>query len=322
MSSTSKSRVKNKRVAKEQKTSSKATGTVNGAGGMTASAYNPILGTFHNLETSAASFAPSSHINGHFRNMDESDEHSGSSHGSGGEFDSASNNDNRSVESEELKEKPPNLPARQDMTPGTDNDKREKIRHKNERKHQRQKERRAQELYDRCSSYLMSRKLEALAQQLVGMGFSAERATVALMLNEGKVEEAVAWLFEGGEETDKQMDKSLDAGGNLKIDISQELARISELEIQFKCSKQEVERAIVSCEGDLDKAEETLRAHKQDLPQAMPPKSEETSNPPSVSNGKVYHSSLRPQLKSGSSSSISQQGREEKDFNYAKPAVQ
>ncbi|GJW18408.1 UBA-like protein [Tanacetum coccineum] len=47
------------------------------------------------------------------------------------------------------------------------------------------------------SGYLMSRKLEGLAQQLVAMRFSYERATMAIILNEGKVEQSVAWLFEG-----------------------------------------------------------------------------------------------------------------------------
>ncbi|GJR46054.1 UBA-like protein [Tanacetum coccineum] len=66
------------------------------------------------------------------------------------------------------------------------------------KRHQRQKERRAQELHERCSGYLMSRKLEGLAQQLVTIRFSYERATMAIILNEGKVEQSVAWLFEGG----------------------------------------------------------------------------------------------------------------------------
>ncbi|KAK6144133.1 hypothetical protein DH2020_020953 [Rehmannia glutinosa] len=101
--------------------------------------------------------------------------------------------------------------------PGADNDKREKIRQKNE-KHQRQKERRAQELHERCSGYLMSRKLEALAQQIVAMG--------------GR-------------------------------------------------------KNYVSFEGDLDKAEEILKAQKEE-----PFKPEETGDPPTK--------------------------RDEKDFNYTK----
>ncbi|GAB4855938.1 hypothetical protein Ancab_024578 [Ancistrocladus abbreviatus] len=323
MSSTSKSKSKEKRTGKEQKASSKASGTVNAASGMPASAYNPILGTFHTLDTSSTSSSPVLHVNGRFRNIDESDDHSGSTHGSGADYDSASNNDSRSVESEEHKEKPPNVSTRQETIPGADNDKREKIRQKNERKHQRQKERRAQELHERCSGYLMSMKLEALAQKLVGMGFSAERATMALILNEGRVEEAVAWLFEGGEEVDAQKDQNLDTGGNLKIDISEELARIAEMEIRFKCSKQDVERAVVACEGDLDKAEETLRAQKQDSASALL-KSEETIDPPSVSNGKislaVNPNSAKAQPKP-SSTSLVQQRRDEKDFNYTKTAV-
>jgi len=82
-----------------------------------------------------------------------------------------------------------------ESVPGADNDKQEKIRQKNERKHQRQEDRRAQELHERCIGHLMSRKLETFSQQLIVMGFSYERATMALISNEGRVEESVEWLF-------------------------------------------------------------------------------------------------------------------------------
>lgn len=324
MSSVSKSKSKDKRVAKEPKTPSKSCATVNGGTGLPASAYNPLLGTFHTLEASSPSLAQTLHVNGRFRNIDDPDDHSGSTHGSGADYDSASNNDSRSVESEEHnKDRTSNGPTKQEVIPGADNDKREKIRQKNERKHQRQKERRAQELHERCSGYLMSRKLEALAQQLVAMGFTHERATMALILNEGKVEEAVAWLFEGGEDADKHKDQNLDSGNNLKIDISEELAQIAELEIKFKCSKQDVERAIVGSEGDMEKAEETLRSQKQDPSSALP-KPEETGDPPTISNGKVSvainQSNIRLQLKPNSVSLIPHR-KDDKDFNYTKAAV-
>uniref|UniRef100_A0A7C9ELG7 UBA domain-containing protein n=1 Tax=Opuntia streptacantha TaxID=393608 RepID=A0A7C9ELG7_OPUST len=323
MSSVSKSKSKDKRVVKEQKTPVKSSATVNGGSGLPASAYNPLLGTFHTLEASSPSLTPTLHVNGRFRNMDDPDDHSGSTHGSGADYDSASNNDSRSVESEEHnKERTSNGPTKQEVIPGADNDKREKIRQKNERKHQRQKERRAQELHERCSGYLMSRKLEALAQQLVAMGFTHERATMALILNEGKVEEAVAWLFEGGEDADKHKDQNLDTGSNLKIDISEELALIAELEIKFKCSKQDVERAIVACEGDMEKAEETLRSQKQDPPSALP-KPEETGDPPTISNVKVSaavnQSNMRLQSKPNSASIA--QRKDDKDFNYTKAGL-
>ncbi|GJY63956.1 UBA-like protein [Tanacetum coccineum] len=49
------------------------------------------------------------------------------------------------------------------------------------------------------------KKLEGLAQQLVAMIFSYERATMAIILNEGKVEQSVAWLFEGGKVKQQQV---------------------------------------------------------------------------------------------------------------------
>ncbi|OMO62020.1 hypothetical protein COLO4_33266 [Corchorus olitorius] len=324
MSPASKSKSKDKKAGKEaQKASSKPTGPANAGSGVPASAYNPLLGTFHTIETVPSSSASSLQTNGRFRNIDETDEHLGGSVGAGVEYDSVSNNGSWSGESEDHKEKTSNPPARLEVIPGADNDKREKIRQKNERKHQRQKERRAQELHERCSGYLMSRKLEALAQQLVAMGFSHDRATMALILNEGKVEESVAWLFEGGEEAVKHKDSTI-GGGNLKIDISEELARIADMEIRNKCSKQEVERAIVAAEGDLEKAAEALRTSKQDPP-SDPPRVEETCDPLTGCSNKVsvaasQNLSVRPQPKPNLSPAT-QQRRDDKDFNYTKAAV-
>lgn len=321
MSPASRSKSKDKKATKEsQKASSKASVPASAGSGIPASAYNPVLGTFHTLELSPTSSASTIQTNGRFRNIDESDEHSGSSLAAGVEYDSVSNNGSWSGESEDHKEKTSNLPVRQETIPGADNDKREKIRQKNEKKHQRQKERRAQELYERCSGYLMSRKLEALAQQLVAMGFSQERATMALILNEGRVEESVAWLFEGGEEADNFRDQNL-GGSNLKIDISEEFAQIADMETRYKCSKQEVERAVVACEGDLDKAAESLKTLKLDPP-PVPPKPEETGDPPTVANGKLSiaaSQNLRPQSKS--LPPTIQQRRDDKDFNYTKQTV-
>ncbi|GLT55643.1 hypothetical protein SLA2020_287460 [Shorea laevis] len=324
MSPASKSKSKEKKAGKDsQKTPPKPSVPANAGSGVPASAYNPLSGTFHSLDSVPSSSASPLQNNGRFQNIEETDDHSGGSLGAGVEYDSVSNNGSWSGESEDHhKEKTSNPPSRQEAIPGADNDKREKVRQKNERKHQRQKERRAQELHDRCSGYLMSRKLEALAQQLVAMGFSHERATMALILNEGKVEESVAWLFEGGEDADKHRESTV-GGGNLKIDISEELAQIADLEIRYKCTKQEVERAVVAAEGDLQKAAEALRAMKQDLPSA-PPKPEETGDPPTAGNMKVLVGAGqglagRPQPKLNPSPAT-QQRRDEKDFNYTKTA--
>ncbi|KZV23141.1 hypothetical protein F511_24975 [Dorcoceras hygrometricum] len=321
MSPASKSKSKDKKAGKEPpKGSSKSSGHVNTSSGISATRYNPLLGAIQTFETTPGTSASLFHGNGRFRNIDDMDDQIGNSFGTGTEYDSVSNNGSWSGESEDHKEKAPQPVPRQESVPGAENDKREKIRQKNEKKHQRQKERRAQELHERCSGYLMSRKLEALAQQLVAMGFSQERATMALILNEGRVEESVAWLFEGGEE-DKHREHNLDGGGNLKIDISEELARISDMEIRYKASKQEVERAVVSSEGDLDMAEETLKTQKQEPP-ATPPKPEAISDPPTVANGKVpmtlIQNAVRGQVRP-TSSGIQQ--RDEKDFNYTKVAV-
>lgn len=319
----SRSKSKDKRAGKEpQKASSKPSAPPSTGSGTPTSGYNPLLGTFHTLETASVSSASTLNSNGRFRNIDDTDENSGSSPGTGFEYDAISNNDSWSGESEDHKEKTSNPTGKQGTIPGADNDKREKIRQKNERKHLRQKERRAQDLHERCSGYLMSRKLEVLAQQLVTMGFSSERATMALILNEGKVEESVAWLFEGGEEADNHKGQNLDGGSNLKIDIAEELAKIADMEIKYNCLRQDVERAIVAGEGDLEKAAETLRAQRHDPPAT--PKPEATGDPPNINNGRpsvaVTQNLLRAQSKSNSSSTI-QTRKEEKDFNYTKTAV-
>ncbi|KAH6774848.1 hypothetical protein C2S52_002152 [Perilla frutescens var. hirtella] len=320
MSPASRSKSKDKKSVKEPpKSSLKPSTHASISTGTPASGYNPVLGTFHTFEAAPVPSASPLHVNGRFRNIDDTDDHNGNSTGAGIEYDSVSNNGSWSGESEDHKEKSSQSLPRQDTIPGADNDKREKIRQKNERKHQRQKERRAQELHERCNGYLMSRKLEALAQQLVAMGFSQERATMALILNEGRVEESVAWLFEGGEE-DKKMEHNLDGGGNLKIDISEELARMTDLEIRYKASKQEVERAVVSCEGDLEKAEETMKAQREEPP-ATPPMPEENDDTPTFTNSKlpvaINQNSLRTQPRSTSSTSLEQK-RDDRDFNYTK----
>lgn len=271
MSTVSKTKSRDKKVMNDsQKTPSKASGSMG--------AYNPLLGTFQTVESLSATGSSSLHNNGRFRNIDESDS-------TGADCDSVSNNGSWSGDSEDHKEKAPSTAAKQEIIPGADNEKREKMRLKNERKHQRQKEKRAQELHERCCQFLMSRKLEVLAQQLIAMGIAHERATYALMLNEGKIEESINWLFDDGGA--KVADKKLvPTSGNLKLDISQELGRILEFETKYKYTKQDVERAVVTAEGDIEKAEESLSRQKQDQSTASR-KPEDISDNTSVNNNKV-----------------------------------
>ncbi|PQP93903.1 uncharacterized protein Pyn_07300 [Prunus yedoensis var. nudiflora] len=128
-----------------------STGPANASTGIPASAYNPLLGTFHTLELSPTPSASPLHSHSRFRNIDETDDHSGGSVAPGAEYGSVSNNGSWSGESEDHKDKASYPPTKQEAVPAADNDKREKIRQKNERKQQRQKERRAQELHEQCS---------------------------------------------------------------------------------------------------------------------------------------------------------------------------
>ncbi|KAJ8505857.1 hypothetical protein OPV22_006743 [Ensete ventricosum] len=330
MSPATKSKSKDKlaaKAAKEQaKVSSKhSSALLNYGNGAPSNAYNPDSGTFHNFDTMPSGSLPTGQNNGHFRTIDETEEHSGSSSGTTGEFDSISNHNGYSGESEDQKEKnATSNAARIESVLGCDTDKRDKIRQKNEKKHQRQKERRAQELHERCSGYLMSRKLEMLSQKLVAMGFSSEQATMALIQNEGRVEESIMWLLERSEESKQQIAANIDTGANLKIDITTELTKISDMEVKFKCTKQEVERAVVACEGDLEKAEGTLKTQKQE-PKIAPSKLEETGDPvaPSGLDFKmvipIQNAALRPQHKVVLASvGGQQQRRDERDLNYIK----
>ncbi|CAL9078106.1 unnamed protein product [Musa textilis] len=330
MSPASKSKSKDKlaaKAAKEQaKVSSKPSLAPSYGNGSSSNAYNPDSGTFHTFDAASSGSLPAAgQLNGHFGTIDETEEHSGSSLGTTGEFDSMSNHNGYSGESEDQKEKSTtNNAVRVESVPGCDTDKREKTRQKNEKKHQRQKERRAQELHERCCGYLMSRKLEMLSQKLVAMGFSSEQATMALIQNEGRVEESIAWLLEGSEESKQQIAANIDSSVNLKIDITAELAEISDMVAKFKCTKQEVERAVVACEGDLEKAEETLKAQKQD-PKSSPLKSEETGDSATASdldNNKIVmplqNATSRHQQKGLASVGTQQQRRDERDPNHLK----
>jgi hypothetical protein len=296
-----------------------------GGSGALASAYNPVSGTFHALDSTDPSTLLLNPVK--FHSIDEPDDHSPTSHG---DFDSASNHDSCSGESEDTVPKANGNGSgvattghsRTDSVPGCDSEKREKIRQKNEKKHQRQRERRAQELHEKCSGYLMSRKLESLSQQLVAMGFSQEQATMALIQNEGRVEESVAWLFEGGEDS-RQPEGSapdLHCGVGLKIDITDELAKIVELERRYKCTKQEVERAVVACEGDLVKAEENLKSQKQEAAAVAAAARPKTPPIPSKPEEMAMHVSanqrLPVQTKVAVQPPLQQQRRVERDFNY------
>nr|VDC86021.1 unnamed protein product [Brassica oleracea] len=272
MSTVSKTKSRDKKIVNDsQKATSQASGSI---GATTGGAYNLLLGTVESTLSSSL------HNNGRFRSIDDSDS-------TGADCDSVSNNGSWSGDSEDHKEKvpPTTATAKQEAIPGAadDDNKREKMRLKNERKHQRQKEKRAQELHERCCQFLMSRKLEVLVQQVqvIVMGISHERATYALMLNEGKLEESVNWLLDasGTSVADTKLDP---AYGSLKLDISQELGRILELEREYKCAKQDVEKAVVTAEGDIEKAEESLRRQKEEQSTASV-KAEDVSDNASVS---------------------------------------
>nr|ACJ85776.1 unknown [Medicago truncatula]AFK46316.1 unknown [Medicago truncatula] len=166
----SKSKSKAKAAKEQQKTSPKTSGSTNDESSIPSSACD--------LETSLVDSSSIVNDNSQFAKINETDDHSISPQGTVSEYDSVSNNGSCSGESEDTKEKAANSSTRLEFIPGCDNDRRDKIRLKNERKHQRQRERRAHELHERCVAYLMSRKLEKLVQKLVAMGFTTERATL------------------------------------------------------------------------------------------------------------------------------------------------
>ncbi|XP_042425087.1 uncharacterized protein LOC122012571 [Zingiber officinale] len=287
MSSASKAKLIDKLSAKavkgQDKVSLKASAIPNHGNDVPSNVYNPDSGTFHNIDTTSSGSLLMSQNSGRFRTIDETEDHSFSSFATTGEFDSIYNHNGYSGEEDQKEKTTSSCGPRIESILGCDIDKREKIRQKNERKHQRQKERRAQDLHERCSNYLISRKLEMLAQKIIVMGFSSAEATMALIQNEGRVEESIAWLLELSEESRHHTAANVDSSNSPKIDITPELAKISEMELKFKCTRQEVERAVVACEGDLKKAEETLTADKQEV-KAASSKLEEADDSVSVND--------------------------------------
>ncbi|XP_020690069.1 uncharacterized protein LOC110105051 [Dendrobium catenatum] len=321
MSSASKSKSKDKSTPRAGKEQSKVSIKPSpmpayGGNGSSTSVYNPVLGTFHTLEISPPLFPPQS--NSRFRTIDDPEDHSGNSPGTTAEYDSLSNNDSCSGESEDQKEKPTSTAPRIDAIPGCDNnDKRDKIRQKNERKHQRQKERRAQELHERCNAFLTSRKLETLSRQLVVMGFPSDRAFMSLIINEGRMEDSVSWLLHEGLEDNRQhVLANLEDKSHIKLDITDELSRVAELEVKLKCTKQDVERAVVACEGDLLRAEDSLRSQKQAATAVPTPKSDEFVDSTGL-NSKISGPNHNNPV-SIRAAPIQQQRRDEKDLNYSK----
>lgn len=320
------------RAAKEQSKFSPKSTNLHANGGKSAPtcAFNPALGTIHTIEISTSAPVLTMQKNAQLI-IDETEEQSLSSPGTIADYDSVSNNDSFSGESEDHKEKATTstIASRSDSipVPGSDADKRDKIRQKNERKHQRQKEKRAQELHMRCSGFLMSCKLKVLAQQLVAMGFSSERAAVALIANEGRMEESVAWLLQESEQISEHVKPNPEDRAHMKLDISEELAKIAGLEKKYKCSKQEVERAVVACEGDLVKAEDNLKAQKQELAAAAGNPKVEGACEPSGWNDKMgMNLGQNPMMRSHGKGAPSfnqqqqQQQIDERVLNYTKAA--
>ena len=301
-----------KQKSNERRITSRDRKTGTGPGTGSNGAYNPISGTFHLIESISVD-SGSGHLGGRFKSIDDDD--NVSSNGGGTEFESMSNSGSWSGESEDQihfnsKEKSSTKAVNQ-----LDLDKREKVRVKNERKHQRQKERRAQELKDKCIGYLMSWKLEALSQQLVAMGFPKERATMALFLNDGHVERSVSWLLEGGGDT--QIHEDWNTGGNLKIDVSEQLGCILEVEKKYKIPRPYIERAVISCKGDLESALELARASNR----CASPVPEETHKPLGPNHIRVKEKSLvlEPhflvvQTKGNGSLQSDNEGRSDKKF--------
>ena len=282
--------------------------------GIPASAYNPISGTFHQLDPSVVTVeTPALPLNGRYKPFGEGDD----AVGVGPELDTMSNAGSCSEESEDQQKERAQGPGQGGLPgagPSTRTqakevpgavplggavDKRDKMRAKNEKKHQRQKEKRAQELKEKCLELLTARKLKALAGQLMAMGFSRDQATAALVATDGHVERSVAWIVENPDSASKDGQASI---GKLKLDIGEELARIAEMEIRYGYARSEIERCIVLADGDLDKALAQLQEkqpHVATPPDTASPGSSAPASPgmslgssPVVNNVSSHHGRL------------------------------
>ena len=119
---------------------------------------------------------------------------------------------------------------------------------KNQKKHQRARERKAKELREQVEDAVMAWRTSVLATPLTNMGFPRERCYAAVCAcSEGKasvdLERCVAWL----------LSDQLFRGEKADLDISHEINKMNEFEGQGY-HLADVERAVLAHGGDVDSA--------------------------------------------------------------------
>lgn len=124
---------------------------------------------------------------------------------------------------------------------------------KNQKKHQRARERKAKELREQAEETVLAWRTSVLAAPLASMGFPRERCYAAVCAcSDGKtavdLERCVAWL----------LSDQLFKGKQADLDISSDIQKMDECEQSGYC-RADVERAVLDHGGDVDSAVRALR---------------------------------------------------------------
>ncbi|KMZ65400.1 hypothetical protein ZOSMA_321G00010 [Zostera marina] len=108
-------------------------------------------------------------------------------------------------------------------------------------------------------SRVLTEKFTLVSQKLIAMGFSAEEL-MALFENNWRLDNSIHWLLHR-RRTMKITRRDLTHSSN--IDISNDSKAIKELSRRFNCTMRDVERIVISYDGDLEKTANFLMLNQQ-----------------------------------------------------------
>ncbi|KMZ56730.1 hypothetical protein ZOSMA_921G00010 [Zostera marina] len=108
-------------------------------------------------------------------------------------------------------------------------------------------------------SRVLTEKFTLISQKLIAMGFSIEEL-MALFENNWRLDNSIHWLLHR-RRTMETTRRDLTHSSN--IDISNDSKAIKELSRRFNCTMRDVERIVISYDGDLEKTEIFLMLNQQ-----------------------------------------------------------
>ncbi|KMZ67555.1 hypothetical protein ZOSMA_263G00010, partial [Zostera marina] len=103
-------------------------------------------------------------------------------------------------------------------------------------------------------SRVLTEKFTLVSQKLIAMGFSAEEL-MALFENNWRLDNSIHWLL--------HRRRTMEITHSSNIDISNDSKAIKELSRRFNCTMLDVERIVISYDGDLEKTANFLMLNQQ-----------------------------------------------------------